>query len=65
MESATVEKAATDVATGSKTLADLFPLAVRKHGPKRAVMYKDPSGQWVTKTYDARSARSSRRCRWA
>jgi long-chain acyl-CoA synthetase len=51
MESATVEKAATDVATGSKTLADLFPLAVRKHGPKRAVMYKDPSGQWVTKTY--------------
>ena len=51
MESATVEKAATDVATGSKTLADLFPLAVRKHGPKRAVMYKDASGQWVTKTY--------------
>ena len=51
METATVEKAATDVATGSKTLADLFPLAVRKHGPKRAVMYKDPSGQWVTKTY--------------
>ena len=52
MESATVEKAATDVATGSKTLADLFPLAVRKHGPNRAVMYKDPSGQWVTKTYE-------------
>ncbi len=51
MESATVEKAATDVATGSETLADLFPLAVRKHGPKRAVMYKDASGQWVTKTY--------------
>ena len=51
MESATVEKAATDVATGSKTLADLFPLAIQKHGPKRAVMYKDASGQWVTKTY--------------
>jgi long-chain acyl-CoA synthetase len=51
MESATVEKAATDVATGSKTLADLFPLATQKHGPNRAVMYKDPSGQWVTKTY--------------
>ena len=51
MESATVERAATDVATGSKTLADLFPLAVRKHGPNRAVMYKDPSGQWVSKTY--------------
>ena len=52
MESATVEKAATDVATGSKTLADLFPLAVRKHGPNEAVMYKDPSGQWVSKTYE-------------
>ena len=52
MESATVEKAATDVATGSKTLADLFPLAVRKHGPNKAVMYKDPSGQWVSKTYE-------------
>ena len=52
MESATFEKAATDVATGSKTLADLFPLAVRKHGPNEAVMYKDPSGQWVSKTYE-------------
>ena len=52
MESATVEKAATDVATGSKTLADLFPLAVRKHGPNEAVMYKDPSGQWVSRTYE-------------
>jgi long-chain acyl-CoA synthetase len=51
MESATVEKAASDVATGAKTLADLFPLAIQKHGPNRAVMYKDPSGQWVTKTY--------------
>jgi long-chain acyl-CoA synthetase len=52
MESATAEKPATEVATGSKTLADLFPLAISKHGPKRAVMYKDPSGQWVSKTYE-------------
>jgi len=52
MESATLERSATDAATGSKTLADLFPLAVRKHGPAKAVMYKDPSGQWVSKTYD-------------
>ncbi|HZA59003.1 MAG TPA: long-chain fatty acid--CoA ligase [Solirubrobacterales bacterium] len=52
MESATAEKAATEVATGSKTLADLFPLAVRKHGPNRAVLYKDDSGQWVPKTYE-------------
>ena len=52
METATVERQATEVATGSNTLADLFPLAVRKHGPARAVMYKDASGQWVSKTYE-------------
>jgi len=51
METATVERQATEVATGSKTLADLLPLAVRKHGPAKAAMYKDASGQWVTKTY--------------
>ncbi len=51
METATVERQATEVATGSKTLADLLPLAARKHGPAKAVMYKDASGQWVTKTY--------------
>ena len=51
MESATVEKPATEAATGSATLADLFPAAARKHGPKRAVLYKDDSGQWVSKTY--------------
>ncbi|MGH2985216.1 MAG: AMP-dependent synthetase/ligase, partial [Solirubrobacterales bacterium] len=51
MESATVEKPATDAATGSVTLADLFPAAARKHGPKRAVLYRSDSGQWVSKTY--------------
>jgi long-chain acyl-CoA synthetase len=51
MESATVDKPATDAATGSATLADLFPAAARKHGPKRAVLYKNDSGQWVSKTY--------------
>jgi long-chain acyl-CoA synthetase len=51
MESATVEGPATDAATGSATLADLFPSAARKHGPKRAVLYKNESGQWVSKTY--------------
>ena len=51
MESATVEKPATDAATGSATLADLFPAAARKHGAKRAVVYKDDSGHWVSKTY--------------
>ena len=51
MESATVERSATDAATDSKTLADLFPAAIRKHGPRRAVIYKDEDGAWVSKTY--------------
>ncbi len=51
MESATVERTATEAATDAKTLADLFPEAVRKHGPKRAVFYKSDSGEWVSKTY--------------
>jgi long-chain acyl-CoA synthetase len=53
METATVERTteATEAATGSTTIADLLPLAVEKHGPKRAVMYADESGQWVSKTY--------------
>src|SRR5918998_3702613 len=51
MESATAEKPATEAATGSTTLAGLFPAAVEKHGPKKAVLYKDDSGQWVSKTY--------------
>jgi long-chain acyl-CoA synthetase len=53
METATVERTreATEAATGSATIADLLPLAARKHGPKSAVMYADESGQWVSKTY--------------
>jgi long-chain acyl-CoA synthetase len=51
MESATVERSATEAATGANTLADMFPEAVRKHGPKRAVIYKDEDGEWVSKTY--------------
>jgi long-chain acyl-CoA synthetase len=51
MESATVERSATEAATGANTLADMFPEAVRKHGPKRAVIYKDADGEWVSKTY--------------
>ena len=45
METATAERPAIESATGSKTLADLFPLAVRKHGPKKAIVFKDDSGQ--------------------
>jgi long-chain acyl-CoA synthetase len=55
METATVEtpREATEAATGSRTIADLFPLAARKHGPKRAVTYRDEAtGEWVSKTYE-------------
>ncbi len=41
---------AAEASTGSKTIADLLPLAARKHGPKQAVLYKDGSA-WVGKTF--------------
>ena len=50
MEAGTADRPATEAATGARTLADLLPAAVRKHGSKRAVLYKD-GGQWVSKTY--------------
>ena len=62
METATVDESreATEAATGSKTVADLFPLAIQKHGPQRAVIYRDEeTGEWAEKTY-AEVARSSR-----
>jgi long-chain acyl-CoA synthetase len=53
METATAPAAgnAAQESTGSKTMADLLPLAADLHGDLRAVTYKDPSGQWVSKTY--------------
>jgi long-chain acyl-CoA synthetase len=36
---------------GSRTIADLLPLAARKHGSRRAVLYKDASGEWIAKTF--------------
>jgi len=36
---------------GSETIADLLPKAVERYGPARAVMFKDDSGQWTSKTY--------------
>ena len=51
MESATVEQAAREAATGSATLADLFPAAVAKHGPERAILYKSETGSWASKSY--------------
>jgi long-chain acyl-CoA synthetase len=55
METATIEtpRQATEAATGSRTIADLFPLAIRKHGPKRAVTYRDETtGEWTSRTYE-------------
>ena len=49
METATVSASATG--TRSITIADLLPVAVEQHGPKRAVMYKDESGVWTSKTF--------------
>ncbi len=54
METATVEglREATEAATGSKTMADLFPLAVAKNGSARAILFKDGSGELVSKSYE-------------
>ncbi|MFM9043096.1 MAG: AMP-dependent synthetase/ligase [bacterium] len=41
---------AAEASTGSKTIAELLPLAARKHGPKQAVLYNDGSA-WVGKTF--------------
>jgi long-chain acyl-CoA synthetase len=49
METATVSAPATG--TRSITIADLLPVAVGEHGPNRAVMYKDDSGVWASKTF--------------
>jgi long-chain acyl-CoA synthetase len=49
METATVSAPATG--TRSVTIADLLPVAVSEHGPNRAVMYKDESGVWTSKTF--------------
>ncbi len=53
METATVAPtgSAAESSTNSKTCADLMPLAAERHADLAAVTYKDPSGQWVSKSY--------------
>src|SRR3954467_6044009 len=53
METATVTptRSSAEAAPGSKTCADLMPLAAERHADLSAVTYKDDSGQWVSKTY--------------
>ena len=50
MESATITPASAGV--GSKTIADLLPKSVAKYGATRAVMFKDDSGHWVSRSYN-------------
>src|SRR5689334_21217973 len=53
METATVATpgSAHESSTQSKNVADLPPLAAEHHADLPAVTFKDPSGQWVSKTY--------------
>ena len=50
METATVD---TRPATGagSATIADLLPAAAKNHGSGPAVMYRDESGKWTTRSF--------------
>ena len=50
METATVESRSATGA-GSATIADLLPAAVQKYGSQAAVMYRDDSGEWATRTF--------------
>ncbi|MGH2965091.1 MAG: AMP-dependent synthetase/ligase [Solirubrobacterales bacterium] len=51
METATVG-AGTAAGAGSTTVADLLPLAARRHGAHDAVLYKEPgSSEWISKTF--------------
>jgi long-chain acyl-CoA synthetase len=45
-------KAAPSAGTGSATIADLLPRSAARYGDARAVMFKDESGEWVTRSYD-------------
>jgi long-chain acyl-CoA synthetase len=51
METATVQ-AGPAAGVASTTVADLLPIAVREHGDRRAVMYKeDGAAGWTSKSY--------------
>jgi long-chain acyl-CoA synthetase len=50
METATVESRPATGA-GSATIADLLPAAVSNYGSGPAVMYRDDSGQWATRSF--------------
>jgi long-chain acyl-CoA synthetase len=50
METATVESRPV-AGAGSATIADLLPAAAQKYGSRPAVMYRDDSGEWTTRSF--------------
>ena len=50
MEAATA--AGTGGGTASRTVADLLPNSVERFGSQAAIMFKEPSGKWVQRTYE-------------
>src|SRR3954447_16106092 len=50
METATVESRPV-AGAGSATIADLLPAAAKNHGSGPAVMYRDDSGKWTTRSF--------------
>jgi long-chain acyl-CoA synthetase len=51
MEAATLSGTAATSGTGSSTVADLLPLAAAEYGDSPAVRWKDPSGEWVSRSF--------------
>jgi len=52
MEGAAAASASADSGTGSATAADVLPRAVAAYGSRPAVMFKDPSGRWVERSFE-------------
>jgi len=52
MEAATAAGTGAGGGTASRTVADLLPNSVEKFGSQAAIMFKEPSGKWVQRTYE-------------
>ena len=52
MEAATAAGSGAGGGTASRTVADLLPNSVEKFGSQAAIMFKEPSGKWVQRTYE-------------
>ncbi len=51
MEAATTAQAGGERGTGSATVADLLPASVDKYGDAPAIMFKDGTGAWITRSF--------------